>query len=165
MTLWKTVPVQRQARRGPWWRKGLMCNTISNKDFKKLKWKLFQFLLSICNQFKHNYLNVISDCSRRVNSPGCFDSLSLILVSSDMVCNFRTRTDLENSFCFMCYVCLLETGSVSVTKGLGVAIRWRSGKEATCLISLWLVSVSVLPSASPRGLMFISQVGIPKSFG
>lgn len=50
----------------------------------------------------------------------------------------------------MCYMCLLETGSVSVTEGLRVVLRWKQ-KEATCPISLCLGSVSVRPSASARG--------------
>lgn len=34
----------------------------------------------------------------------------------------------------MCYMCLLETGSVSVTKGLRAVLRWRRGKEAVCVL-------------------------------
>lgn len=80
-----------------------------------------------CNHFKHSYWTVLSDCSGRVNSPGCIFSLSLTIVSSYVVCNFWTRAHLIGSslFCFMCYLYFLETGSVSVTKGLRVAIKWR----------------------------------------
>lgn len=85
-----------------------------------------------------------------------------------MVCISET----VGAVCFMCYMCLLETESIPVTKGLRVVIviRWRRGKEAVCVSQACACECVQCASfcPNPGGLMllvftFISPVGIPKS--
>ena len=67
---------------------------------------------------------------------------------------------------FMSYMCFLETGSMAVTNGLRVKIKWRRGNKLVVM-----KAPSVLPSARVLEVsmlldfIFISWAGIPKSLG